>query len=143
MFIHVKKTFRALQCQCVKCIYKKVNIQTQHVFWFPVKDIKISDIFYKIQKFLKISWATIIMTYGIHFFWVEQFILQIKLKPQARVTWTLNVFFKILMGNVLDFFHAILQSIFRLPLFFCPIFLCIYFLSVLFIYMFWKVHFRI
>ena len=28
------------------------------LFWFPVKDIKISDIFYKILKFLGPSWAS-------------------------------------------------------------------------------------
>ena len=30
------------------------------LFWFPVKDIKIPDIFYKILKFLGPSWASII-----------------------------------------------------------------------------------
>ena len=30
------------------------------MFWFPVKDIKIPDIFYKILKFLGPSWASII-----------------------------------------------------------------------------------
>ena len=28
--------------------------------WFPVKDIKIPDIFYKILKFLGSSWASVI-----------------------------------------------------------------------------------
>ena len=30
------------------------------LFWFPVKDINIPDIFYKIQKFLGTSWALVI-----------------------------------------------------------------------------------
>ena len=30
------------------------------LFWFPVKDIKILDIFYKILKFLGTSWASVI-----------------------------------------------------------------------------------
>ena len=30
------------------------------IFWFPVKDIKIPDIFYKIQNFLTMSWASVI-----------------------------------------------------------------------------------
>ena len=30
------------------------------IFWFPVKDIKIPDIFYKIQHFLTTSWASVI-----------------------------------------------------------------------------------
>ena len=31
-------------------------------FWFPVEDINISDIIYKIQKFLGTQWASIITT---------------------------------------------------------------------------------
>ena len=30
------------------------------LFWFPVKDIMIPDIFYKILKFLGTSWASVI-----------------------------------------------------------------------------------
>ena len=30
------------------------------LFWFPVKDIKIPDIFYKIINFLGPSWASVI-----------------------------------------------------------------------------------
>ena len=30
------------------------------IFWFPVRDIKIPDIFYKIQHFLATSWASVI-----------------------------------------------------------------------------------
>ena len=30
------------------------------LFWFPVKDIKIPDIFYKIKKFLRTPWASVI-----------------------------------------------------------------------------------
>ena len=37
--------------------FKKKTLTTRSTtfFWFPVKDIKISDIFYKTQKFLRIS----------------------------------------------------------------------------------------
>ena len=56
--IHVEKTFKALHCQmCGKYLKKKQRI-TKHLeirhnfFWFSVEDIKISDIFYKIQNFL-------------------------------------------------------------------------------------------
>jgi hypothetical protein len=31
------------------------------LLWFPVKDIKISDNFYKIQNILRTSWASVIM----------------------------------------------------------------------------------
>ena len=46
---------------------KTLTKKAQIFFWFPVKDIKISDIFYKIQKFLRISWTPIITTNGINF----------------------------------------------------------------------------
>ena len=44
---------------------KKENLQTHAkkntiICWFPVKDIKIPDIFYKIQHFLTMSWASVI-----------------------------------------------------------------------------------
>ena len=47
----------------------KKNLQTKHIilFWFEVIDIKIPDIFYKIEKFLKTSWAPIITINGINF----------------------------------------------------------------------------
>ena len=46
----------------------KKHLQKAHnLFWFPVKEIKISDIFYKIQKFLGISWTPIIITSGTNF----------------------------------------------------------------------------
>jgi hypothetical protein len=49
--------------------YMKKHLQTKHniFFWFQVRDNKISDIFYKIQKFLRTSWAPIITTNGINF----------------------------------------------------------------------------
>ena len=34
---------------------KTFTKKAQHFFWFQVGDIKISDIFYKIQKFLRTS----------------------------------------------------------------------------------------
>ena len=34
--------------------------KAQTFFWFPVKDIKISDIFSKIQKIIRASWASVI-----------------------------------------------------------------------------------
>ena len=30
------------------------------IFWLPVKDIQIPDIFYKIQQFLNTSWASVL-----------------------------------------------------------------------------------
>ena len=47
----------------------KKHLQTKHIilFWFQVGYIKISDIFYKIQKFLRMSGAPIITTNGINF----------------------------------------------------------------------------
>ena len=39
---------------------KTLTKKAQTVFWFPVKYIKIPDIFYKILKFLVLSWASII-----------------------------------------------------------------------------------
>ena len=44
---------------------KKRNLQNTckkrtSIFWFPVKDIKIADIFYKILKILGPSWASVI-----------------------------------------------------------------------------------
>ena len=44
------------------------NIESQNtckpsigIFWFLIEDKKIPDIFYKIQKFLRKPWASIIM----------------------------------------------------------------------------------
>ena len=46
----------------------KKHLQTKHnIFLVSVGDIKISDIFYKIQKVLRTSWAPIITTKGINF----------------------------------------------------------------------------
>ena len=56
--------------------YMKKHLQTKHnilVFWFQVGEIKISEIFYKIQKFLRTSWAPIITTNGINFLMARPF----------------------------------------------------------------------
>ena len=39
---------------------KILVIQAYNLFWFPVKDIKITDNFYKILNFLITSWASIL-----------------------------------------------------------------------------------
>ena len=39
---------------------KKLQKKAYELFWFPVKNIKIPDIFYKILKFLGSSWASVI-----------------------------------------------------------------------------------
>ena len=39
---------------------KTFSIKAHKLYWFPVKDIKISDNFYKIQNFLITSWASVI-----------------------------------------------------------------------------------
>ena len=39
--------------------------KAQTFFWFPVKDIKIPDIFFKIQKFIRASWASVIAHKGL------------------------------------------------------------------------------
>jgi hypothetical protein len=46
---------------------KTFTIKHNTFFGFNVGDIKISDIFYKIKKFLRTSWAPIITTNGINF----------------------------------------------------------------------------
>ena len=46
---------------------KTFKNKAQLFFWFQAGDIKISDIFYKIQKFLQTEWAPIITTKGINF----------------------------------------------------------------------------
>ena len=43
-----------------KEILKHVQKKSTMIFWFPVKDIKIPDIFHKIQHFLTTSWASVI-----------------------------------------------------------------------------------
>ena len=59
---HLWKTFQG------EMVHGKTYANKAHnFFWFPVWDIEISDIFYKIQKFIRISWAPIITTNGIHF----------------------------------------------------------------------------
>ena len=70
VIIHVEKTVKAFLCQrCGKYVKKKQRI-TEHLkkmhkqfFWFSVKDINISDIFYKMQNVLGTVWASIITTY--------------------------------------------------------------------------------
>ena len=55
--------------KCVENISRKteedgtLTNKAQHIFWFPVEDIKISDMFYKIQNFLGTPWASIITIY--------------------------------------------------------------------------------
>ena len=46
---------------------KTFTKEAQNFFWFQVGYIKISEIFYKIQKFQRTSWAPIITTNGIYF----------------------------------------------------------------------------
>ena len=42
-------------------VHEKTLAKKAHtLFWFPVKYIKISDNFYKIHKFLGLSWASVI-----------------------------------------------------------------------------------
>ena len=41
--------------------WKNICKKAHTLFWFPVKDIKISDNFYKLQNFLRTSWASVIM----------------------------------------------------------------------------------
>ena len=71
VFIHGKKT---LQCQMCGKHFKNNYGMTKHLqknmiyVCCPVKDINISDVFNKIQKFLKLSLASIITTNGIGFF---------------------------------------------------------------------------
>ena len=59
---HLWKKFKG------EMVYEK-NIckQSTTFFLFPVLDIENSDIFLKIQKFLRMSWAPIIKTNGINF----------------------------------------------------------------------------
>ena len=40
--------------------WENINKKALTIFWFPVKDIKICDNFYKTQKFLRLSWASVI-----------------------------------------------------------------------------------
>ena len=37
------------------------EIKHKHLFWFPIKDIQVPEIFYKIQNFLRTSWASVNM----------------------------------------------------------------------------------
>ena len=48
--------------------------KAQLFFWFLVGDIKITDIFYKIQKFLKTSFAPIFTTKGINILMEEYYL---------------------------------------------------------------------
>ena len=40
--------------------WKNICNKANTLFWFPVKDIRISDNFYKIQNFLRTSWVSVI-----------------------------------------------------------------------------------
>ena len=44
----------------IKWYMKNISKKTQALFWFLVEDIKIFENFYKIQKFLRLSWASVI-----------------------------------------------------------------------------------
>ena len=55
------------KCQDEMVTEKTFTKKAPIFFWFQVGDIKISDIFYKIQKFLRPSCAPIITTNGINF----------------------------------------------------------------------------
>ena len=51
--------------KCVENDLQKMKLQKKHakntgIFLFPVKHIKIPDIFYKIQQFLTMSWTSVI-----------------------------------------------------------------------------------
>ena len=53
-------------------------------FWCPAEYINISDIFYKIQKFIRTPWAIIITTNGLNFFiWPDP---QIRAQQIKKVT---------------------------------------------------------
>ena len=52
---HLRKTVQD-EMEDAKTFTKKALT----LFWFPVNDIKILDIFYKILKFLGTSWASVI-----------------------------------------------------------------------------------
>ena len=61
----VWKTFKELLCQMCGKWFTKKEIAKKHakntgIFLFPVKHIKIPDIFYKIQQFLNMSWTSLI-----------------------------------------------------------------------------------
>ena len=44
----------------IKWILQRHAKKSTSIFWFPVKDIKIQDIFYKILQLLTTSWASVI-----------------------------------------------------------------------------------
>ena len=61
-----KRHLKHINVKCVENVSRK-DIESQNsckkstsIFWFPVPDIKMPNIFYKIQKFLRITWASII-----------------------------------------------------------------------------------
>ena len=74
VFIHVKKTFRALQCQMCGTYFKKnwritEHLQKKHdIFCGIQSNISIFlTYFYQIQNFLRATWASIIISNGINF----------------------------------------------------------------------------
>ena len=77
VIIHEEKAFQALHCKvCGNYFKKRKRIAESGNFsflflWFSVKDIKISDVFYKIQNFLVTSWVSKIKFEEIQLFlWV-------------------------------------------------------------------------
>ena len=54
-------------------VTEKAFTKKAYFFWFQVEDIKISDAFYKIHKFLRTSWAPIITNNGINFLMARPF----------------------------------------------------------------------
>ena len=66
--LHMKKhLYGGYTCNFCGTKFKIKWVMEQHlqkstyIFWFPVKDIKIPHNFYKIQNFLRTSWASVIM----------------------------------------------------------------------------------
>ena len=74
---------------------KTFTNKAQHFFWFQVGDIKISDIFYKIQKFRRTSLAPIITSNGINFLMAG---------PFHKFSGFLKTYFIVVFGNFANFF---------------------------------------
>ena len=61
-----KRHLKHVHVKCVENIMRKKGNYKTHakksisLFLIPVKDIKIPDIFFKIQKFIRASWASVI-----------------------------------------------------------------------------------
>ena len=61
-----KRRLRHCYVKCVEKDSRKKKSQntckkSTMIFWYPVKDTKIPDIFYKIKHFLTTSWASVIV----------------------------------------------------------------------------------